>query len=181
MITFVRAIVCLLIGAVICQTALAKQRAIGVGEENVSIQFHILFPLYGRIQGRFERVRGRLNLNRRYPTRSKISVEVDTASVNSNHQIRDAYLRSPALLSAREFPTAFFKSDTITRTSKNAVLIKGHLTLRGITQPITVRSYLIGSAFEGTTSIYLSDFGINGLLGFMFAKLHLTMRIEARR
>ena len=179
--TLGRVLACLLIGAVTCQAANAKQRAIGVGNESVSIQFHILFPLYGRIEGRFERVRGLFKLNRRNPTRSKISVEVDTASVNSNHEIRDAYLRSPALLSARTFPTAFFKSKAITMMSKNAVLIKGDLTLRGITRPIIVRSYLVGDAFEGTTSIYLSDFGISGLLGFMFAKLHLTMRIGARR
>lgn len=181
MITFARVLACLLIGAIMCQAANAKQRAIAVGKENVSIQFHILFPLYGRIEGRFERVRGQFNLNRRNPTRSKIRVEVDTASVNSNHEIRDAYLRSPALLSARAFPTALFKSDTITMASKNAVLIKGHLTLRGITQPINVRAFLVDDAFEGKTSIYLSNFGISGLLGFMFAKLHLTMRLEARR
>ena len=179
--TLGRVLACLLIGAVTCQAANAKQRAIGVGNESVSIQFHILFPLYGRIEGRFERVRGLFKLNRRNPTRSKISVEVDTASVNSNHEIRDAYLRSPALLATREFPTAFFKSQTITRTSRNTVLINGRLTLRGVTQPITVRAYLVGNAFQGTTSFYLSEFGINGLLGFMFAKLHLSMRIEARR
>ena len=64
---------------------------------------------------------------------------------------------------------------------RNAVRINGRLTLRGITQPITVNAFLIRNAFQGTTSFYLSDFGINGLLGFMFAKLHLTMRIEAGR
>ena len=181
MITLARVLVYLLIGAAGCQAASAKQRAFDVRKENVSIRFHILFPLYGRIHGRFERVRGQFDLNHRNPTRSTISVEVETASINSNHQVRDAYLRSPALLSAREFPTAVFQSDTITQTAKNAVRINGRLTLRGITQPITVNAFLIRNAFQGTTSFYLSDFGINGLLGFMFAKLHLTMRIEAGR
>ena len=178
MVRFIRVIIYLVASFIACSSASTKGYNINANNDNTTIRFHILFPIYGRIEGRFDKVRGQLDLDEKNPAKSKIIVEVDTASINSNHQARDAYLRSSALLSASEYPRAFFKSDAVKMISKNNVVINGHLTLRGVTQPITVRSFLSGNTFQGTTSFHLSNFGIKGLLGFLPAKLHLTMRIE---
>ena len=178
MITLTRVLIYLLVSWIACESALAKGSNTSTINDNATILFHILFPFYGRIEGRFDRVRGQLKLDENNPTKSKIVVVVDTASINSNHRTRDAYLRSSALLSANEFPKAYFRSDAVKIVSKDKVLIKGQLTLRGVTQPIIVRSFVAGKTFQGTTSFHLSNFGIDGLLGVLPTKLHLTMRIE---
>lgn len=188
MIMFARVLVCVIAFFGITQHAPAKNAAVDARHAKIMLQFHTLVAIYGRIEGRFDKVRGTIDVDPRNVARSNVYVEVDTASINSNHSLRDAYLRSSALLSARRYPKAYFRSSAIRMRAGRVVLVKGYLTLRGVTRPLTIRSArrrtkpLAGDLFVGTTSFDLSYFGIPRPLGFIATRLHLTMRVrQAKR
>lgn len=188
MIRFARVLACFIVGFCICRDAPAKNAATESRGPTITLQFHTLVAIYGRIEGRFERVRGTIDLDPNNIARSNIYVEVDTASINSNHRLRDAYLRGRALLSARRYPKAYFRSSMIRTRAGRVVLVKGYLTLRGVTRPLTIRSARRkrakrgrGDLFVGTTSFDLSYFGIPRPLGFIATRLHLTMRVKQAR
>lgn len=185
MIRFARVLVCVIAFIGISRGAPAKNNAIDSRSARITLQFHTLVAIYGRIEGRFDRVRGTIALDPKNIARSNVYVEVDTASVNSNHSLRDAYLRSGALLSSSRYPKAYFRSSAIRTRAGRVDLVKGYLTLRGVTRPLTIRSSArrrakpaSGDLFVGTTSFDLSYFGIPRPLGFIATRLHLTMRVK---
>ena len=170
-----------------CVTS-AQAYSIVADQKNARVTFRIFYLGYGKIEGRFDRIQAKLELNEQRPSRSTINIEIETASVNSNYKARDAYLRSPALLSTRRYPKAYFRSTVVKEINRSTVILKGDLTLRGITRSITVlsrltrdRSNMQSQTFHGSTSIYLPNYGINPINSLFATKLFLKMRIDGIR
>ena len=68
------------------------------------------------------------------PAGQKISVEIDTASVDTSHAERDKHLRSADFLNVRKYPKATFVSTGYEGNAKGGTM-KGKLTLMGVTRP----------------------------------------------
>ncbi|MFT5510465.1 MAG: polyisoprenoid-binding protein YceI [Hyphomicrobiaceae bacterium] len=184
----VRAILALTIYFCAWSITSARGYSVVATKNNATLKFHIFYFGYGKIEGRFDRLRGKLDLNEKKPANSKILIEIDTASINSNYKTRDSYLRSTAFLSTIRYPKAFFRSSAVKAIDRHTVSVKGYLTLRGITRTITIMSRFTrdpsnrrNRTFRGSTSIHLSDFGINSIPSLFATKLFLTMRIDGIR
>lgn len=172
----------------VCVCSSAESYTIKASELNAMVTFSISFPVYGRIEGRFERLRGKIDLDEDNPSRSQIKMEIDTTSVNSGFAARDNYLRGPTLLSAKQHPTALFRSSMIRAANPTTLVIWGDLTLRGVTRRIAVVARLRKGGrdtrrrqFQGATSFRLSAFGINSLPTLFATKLHLVMQVDEKR
>ena len=72
-----------------------------------------------------------------------IDVEIQTASVFTDNDRRDADLRSPNFFLADSFPTISFKSTRIERNG-DAAKISGNLTIRGVTKPVVLDGHFLG-------------------------------------
>ncbi len=76
-------------------------------------------------------------------------------------------------------------------TGENTALLRGDLTLRGITKPIVIDVSQIGAGkdpwggyrrgFEGTTRLTLADFGIPMDLGPASREVELFLSVEGIR
>jgi polyisoprenoid-binding protein YceI len=63
-----------------------------------------------------------------------IRVRIETASIYTNDDNRDAHLRSPDFFDSEHFPEMLFESRSLTKTGDQEYKLKGLLTIKGITE-----------------------------------------------
>lgn len=153
------------------------------------IQFKIKHLGYSWLYGRFDKFDGTLMLDEKNPENSSIKVTIDTASINSNHAERDKHLRGEDFLHVEKYPKAKFVSTSVTKTGDNTGLLKGNLTLHGVTKEIEIPIAHVGGGkdpwggyrhgFTGSTTLTLKDFGIDYNLGPASTEVELLLDIEA--
>ena len=155
------------------------------------IQFHIKHLGYSWLVGRFNTFSGSFEYDQRNPDAASITVDIDTASIDSNHAERDKHLRDDEFLNVEKHPKARFVSNSYRDLGNDKGELKGELTLNGVTRPITIDVTHIGAGmdpwggyrrgFEGRTSFALADFGIKRNLGPASKEVHLWLGIEGIR
>lgn len=155
---------------------------------HASINFRVKHLGFSWLTGRFDTFTGSFAYDAAAPDKSSVKVEIDTASVNSNHAERDKHLRSPDFLDVAKFPKATFVSKSVTPAGDGKATIVGDLTLRGVTKEVTIAATAIGGGddpwgnvrqgFEGTTSFKLADFGVPKDLGPASKNVELTLHVE---
>ena len=144
-------------------------------------QFKVKHMGAGFSIGRFNTIAGTVQWDVADPTKSAISVTIETASVDTGRdkasQARDEHLRGPDFLSAKEFPAMTFTSTAIAKTDKaDTWTVTGNFSLRGVTKPVTVTLVKTGQAvlpaqaganagkpvmgFDATFAISRKEFGM---------------------
>ena len=154
------------------------------------VQFRIKHLGYSTLVGRFNDISGEFTHDPADPEASKISVEIDAASVDTNHAERDKHLRGEDFLNVQEFPKASFVSTKYTGDDQSGTL-EGTLTLHGVTKPVTLAVKKIGegddpwggyrAGFEGTTSLTRKDFDMGYDLGPASESMELELFVEGIR
>ena len=118
----------------------------------------------------------------------KVSVEIDTASLSSNHAERDKHLRGPDYLDADAFPKATFVSTSVTPDGDKKAKIKGNLTLHGVTKEVVLNMEHMGGGpdpwggnrdgFTGTAKLTIADYGFKKQLVPASTEAELFLDIE---
>jgi len=158
---------------------------------HASINFKIKHLGYSWLTGRFDNFSGDFSFDEKNINASKISVKIDTASVNSNHGERDKHLRSGDFLEVSKFSEASFVSSSITDKGDNKLEVKGLFTFHGVSKTITIDAVKVGegkdpwggyrAGFSGTTRIALKDFDVKMNLGPASSHVELEFHIEGVR
>ena len=166
----------------------ADNYAIDKKGAHASIQFKISHLGYSWLWGRFNDFDGTFSYDEKDKSAAKVSVTVNTKSIDSNHAERDKHLRSADFLEVDKFPQAKFESTSYVEGDKGKAVLKGNLTLHGVTKEVTLDITKVGAGkdpwggyrrgFEGTTRIALKDFGITKNLGPASAELDLIIALE---
>ncbi len=84
---------------------------------------------------------------------------VEARSLRTNNSLRDWHLRSSRYFATKTYPRIHFKSTEIAWEG-DTLLVKGRLTLKGTTKPLTIRFQQQGKQLLGSCSLYSSDYGI---------------------
>ncbi len=153
-------------------------------------QFRIQHLGYSWLYGRFNKITGKFSHDASNPGANRINVEIDTASIDSNHAERDKHLREKDFLDVKKYPAASFQSTRYQGDAGQGTL-HGKLTLHGVRRPISIEVKKLGegkdpwggyrAGFIGTTSLRLSDFGITYNLGPASETMELELGIEGIR
>ena len=156
---------------------------------HASIKFKIKHLGYSWLYGRFDTFDGTLMLDEKAPKNSSIEVSIDTSSINSNHAERDKHLKGSDFLNVKKYPNATFKSTSVSISGDNTGVLKGNLTLHGVTKAIEIPVTHIGGGkdpwggyrhgFSGSTTLTLKDYGIDFNLGPASTQVELILDIEA--
>jgi polyisoprenoid-binding protein YceI len=170
--------------------ASAADYVIDTDKAHASINFRIKHLGFSWLTGRFDNFKGTFAFDEAKPEASKVKVEIDTNSINSNHAERDNHLRGKDFLDTASFPTATFES-TAVKVDGDKATITGNLTLHGVTKAITIDATRVGGGsdpwggnrqgFTGTATLPLKDFGINYNLGPASQAVELALEIEGVR
>jgi polyisoprenoid-binding protein YceI len=159
--------------------------------QHASITFRIMHLGYSWLTGRFNNFDGEFSYDQNNPEATTITVNIDPASVDTNHAERDKHLRSDDFLDVEKFKTATFVSTSVKQTGPGKAILTGDLTLRGITKTIDIEVTSVGGGkdpwggyrqgFQGTTQLILKDFNIKKDLGPSSQVVELTLDIEGVR
>jgi polyisoprenoid-binding protein YceI len=103
-------------------------------------------------------------------TKSTVTVIIQAASIDTRNEQRDAHLRSNDFLAMEEYPQITFTSTGIQQTGPTSVELTGDLTIRGVTNTVTIPFEFEGAAtdpfgnlrvgFEGSVVINRKDYGV---------------------
>jgi polyisoprenoid-binding protein YceI len=143
-----------------------------------------------RFYGRFDRVSGDLAFDPSQLAQSRVSVSVDTSSVDTPSASINNELAGPDVFDSREFKSASFVSRSVAKTGMNTGQITGDLTIRDKTCPVVLDVVFNGArknpltgrdvlGFHATASIRRSDYGLTGMIWEPLVSDDVQLVIEA--
>ena len=124
--------------------------------------------LVSRVRGTFTDWNGTIVADPASLAGGSVTVEIQTASIDTNNERRDTHLRSADFFDAARHPTITFRSTGVTARG-GELTVNGQITLRGVTRPVVLNGRMLevgGVAgrrrigFEATTTINRMDFGV---------------------
>ena len=86
---------------------------------------------------KFDRTTGTVILDKEAET-AVVDITIDMTSVNTGYATFDEHIQEEDFLDTAQFPTATFKSTDVVFENGAPVSIEGELTIKGITQPVTL-------------------------------------------
>lgn len=115
-----------------------------VDPDHSSIEFSVAHLRINRIKGLFERFQANVSFDPDDLATVAIQASIDADSITTRQPQRDEHLKSEDFLHAAEYPVITFQSNGCAPAGERQYDLEGHLTLHGITKPVTFRT-----AFEG--------------------------------
>ncbi|GAB7024831.1 YceI family protein [Geotalea toluenoxydans] len=142
-----------------------------IDPDHSNVGFKVRHLMVSNVKGSFDKYTGKIELDDKDITRSRVIVAIDTNTVNTNVQKRDEHLRSADFFDVAKYPTMTFASKKIAKAGKDKLKMTGDLTLHGITRPVvlTVEGLSkeskdpwgnIRRGATATTKINRKDFGL---------------------
>ncbi|HEY2819128.1 MAG TPA: YceI family protein [Casimicrobiaceae bacterium] len=136
-------------------------------------------------RGRFTDVRGMIILDPEV-AQGDIDFEIDARSVDSGWSLRDAFVRGEPMLDAVRHPLIRFRSTQLAFRDGRLVAIEGMLTLRGVTQHVTldVTGMTCASAdceARAQATIKRGAFGMESFAPFVGDDVELQFVVVAHR
>lgn len=130
-----------------------------IDQEKSKVTFEISNMKIKTVNGSFGGMKGTVNFNPKDLKNSSFNVCVDAATVNTDNTKRDDHLRTEDFFFVSKYPVVCFESESIQKTSSGYV-VKGKLTLHGVTKQITVPFTFENNVLKGTGKINRLDYGV---------------------
>ena len=123
------------------------------------------------VRGHFAEVSTTADIDPAHPEAASVTVTIQTASIRTNHEVRDNDLRSSNFLEVDKYPTMAFTSTGIEPAGQDQWALTGDLTIKGNTRPVTLQVTKYGEfndpgmmghriAYSAQTKIDRRDFGL---------------------
>ena len=135
------------------------------------IGFSARHAMVTTVRGQFAEFEGAAHIDTANPAASSAKVNIRAASISTGQADRDAHLRSGDFFDAESFPELSFVTTGVTRADATTWTVTGDLTIKGVTNPVSIDFESTGSAkdpfgnlrvgFEGATSINRKDWGLS--------------------
>ncbi|PKN56677.1 MAG: polyisoprenoid-binding protein [Deltaproteobacteria bacterium HGW-Deltaproteobacteria-14] len=150
----------------------ASAASYAIDNVHTSVLFKVshfgIAPFYGR----FNSVAGTFEFDAAAADRSKLSLQIDVASIFTADRKRDDHLKSPDFFNAKQFPTITLESARVKAgTARDTYVVEANLTVRGVTKAITFTMTKTGEGsdpmgnarigFEGSFTINRLDYGVS--------------------
>jgi polyisoprenoid-binding protein YceI len=169
----------------------AEAATYSIDAAHSSVGFVARHMVVSKVRGHFDTFEGSFDFTEGQPATWKAQATIQAASVNTGNEKRDEHLRSPDFFAAEEFPTLTF-STTGVEQKGDTYLLKGDLTMRGVTKPIVLTLEYFGSikdpwgndraGFSAKGTVSRKEFGLswNNLLetGGAVASDEIQIEIE---
>ena len=134
------------------------------------ITFKVKHLVISTVSGSFSKFDATMESSKEDFSDASISFEADVNSITTNNEQRDEHLKSSDFFHAEQFPKITFKSTSFEKEGNNNYIMKGDLTIFGITKPVGLNVEHGGNVvdpwgqnkegFEIEGKIKRSDFGL---------------------
>ncbi|MBT5232208.1 MAG: YceI family protein [Methylococcales bacterium] len=183
----------LALGLVSANVQAAEHYQIDIKGMHAFISFKVKHLGISWLEGRFNRFKGSFDVDKANPSNNKVTVNIEVASIDSNHAERDKHLRGKRFFDVKKFPKASFVSTSWKDLGDGQSELVGNFTLRGVTKAITLAVSKVGegkdpwggyrSGYVGTTTLNLSDYKMKEghILGAAADEVQMRLSIEGIR
>jgi polyisoprenoid-binding protein YceI len=101
------------------------------------VNFAIKHLQVSTVRGSISGITGNVNWDEKDPSKSSVEATINTTTLTTNNEKRDAHLKSPDFFNVEKFPTMTFKSTAVTG-APGKLQVVGDLTLAGVTKSVTL-------------------------------------------
>jgi polyisoprenoid-binding protein YceI len=108
-------------------------------------EFTVRHLMITNVRGRFGKVAGTIDYDPAKPEASSITASIDTTSIDTREDKRDAHLKSADFFDVEKYPTLEFKSKKVAK-SGDGFTATGDLTMHGVTKEVTLEVNEISAA-----------------------------------
>ncbi len=159
----------------------------GIDTMHSQLGFSVTHMGISIVRGTFDRYEGSLTIGDTLADTS-VSIEAEMASVNSGNAMRDGHIHGEEFFDVANHPTMSFRSTSIAE-SDSGYEMTGDLTIKGITQPVTLQSVYNGSGvfpmdqsthfgFAAAGTISRSAFGVSYGVPMVTDDVKLTLDVQ---
>ena len=171
-------------------TILFGQKTYTLDKNHARVGFSAVHFGISHVEGNFKMIDATLNSKKADFTDAAISFTADVNSVNTDVAYRDDDLKSANYFNAEKFPTISFKSSAFKKLGGKNYLLRGNITIHGITKPVVFNVVYNGQAvtamkkptagFTITGQVNRLDFGVGGpaLTSGISNKIELRANVE---
>ncbi|WP_394843591.1 YceI family protein [Pendulispora brunnea] len=150
-------------------TVFAADWDVDAGHSRVG--FGVKHMLVSTTRGTFSRFAGSVAIDDADITKSRVHIDIEANSINTDNAKRDDHLKSPDFLDVGKFPKIVFDSTKVEKVGSDRLNVTGNLTIKGVTRSVILSvSGLtpevkdpwggIRRAAQATTKINRKDFGM---------------------
>ncbi|TNE28328.1 MAG: polyisoprenoid-binding protein [Alphaproteobacteria bacterium] len=154
-----------------------------------SIMFFVNHLGFSLSTGRFLDFDGFYSFDPDAPEASEVDVTIKTGSLAMQDDRWDAHMKNEDFFNVEKFPDMHFKSTEVVKTGDKTGVLKGDLTLLGVTKPVELNVTLVGtgkhpmaprlvSGFSATGTLKRSDFGMTYGLPNVGDEVEIRIEIE---
>jgi polyisoprenoid-binding protein YceI len=134
------------------------------------IGFSVTHMMISEVEGQFTQYSGTVFADKTDFSDAKIKFVISPASINTDEPDRDKHLRSADFFNVEKFPEISFESSSMKSKGKNVFVLKGNMTMLGITKPVQLEARYNGTrkdpwgntkaGFKISGTITRSDWGL---------------------
>lgn len=165
----VRVITVLIVACWLPAVVQAEPARWNVDPEHSTIEFRVAHMVVSKTTGRFMDYTGFVDMDAEAGAIKAIEATIKTASVNTNHEKRDAHLRNHDFFDVENYPTMTYRMKSYKKTADGYQAV-GELTLHGVAKDITLTGNFNGVAkdplgnsragFNAEGKVNRKDFGM---------------------
>ena len=134
------------------------------------VQFKVKHLVISTVSGFFKSFEGQIISDGDNFENAEVGFSLDINSIDTNQTQRDEHLKGGEFFEGDKYPKITFKSTSLTKTDDEEYELKGNLTIKDVTKPVTLNAEFGGSAadfygntkagFEITGKVNRKEFGL---------------------
>src|SRR5262245_14456436 len=101
-------------------------------------EFGVRHLMISTVKGHFSDVAGTVSIEDGDLATAQVDITIGAASVDTRVAQRDDHLRSPDFFDVARWPNLTFRSKAVERSGEKSLEVKGELTIRDVTLPVTL-------------------------------------------
>ena len=115
-----------------------------IDNSHTTVGFSVKHMMITNVKGDFKTYDGMIDFDKDKKTFKVLKASIDTNSIDTANEKRDEHLKSEDFFASEKFPKMTFEMTSYKADGDDAEM-KGNLTIRGITKPVTLKVEDIGT------------------------------------
>ncbi len=133
------------------------------------INFEVDHLVFSSVIGEFKEFEGKFKFNPQNFSQTELNASAKTSSIDTGFSPRNEHLKSSDFFDASKYPLITFKSTSAEKTGEKTFDLKGYMTIKGKTKPVTFKVTYKGTfktkdeirtSFKATAKVNRNDFGL---------------------
>jgi polyisoprenoid-binding protein YceI len=127
-----KSIIVLFLGLLAAGAVFAKEWSTNAAHSEII--FEVKYLKWSEVTGRFEKLSGSMEFNKEHQTPEKLTLRIDSASIDTGNDMRDGHLRGHDFFDSKTYPLITFVSTEIKQIGQEEFDLVGVLTIRAVSR-----------------------------------------------